>query len=578
MRAQLERHEAEGRSVVVVCGGYHANALKQGTRHRSGPPPDVTVSADVQVGSALVLFSFKRLDAFAGYASGMPSPAWYQCLLERGHEATPDVMLVAAVTRLRAKGQVVSVADVIAARTMMGGLALVRGRALPSRLDVLDALAGALLKDALDAPLPWSRRGTLSPRTAPLLVELLAAFSGEQVGALAEGTPLPPLVADVTTVLSRVGLSLERLEARATCDVSAEGGRRRSQVLHRLRLIGVAGVVLRRSVNFSRRHTSLKEEWSLQRSLETDSSLIEASRFGGTLEAAASFALEERLDQASGVAALAAALVAAAHAGLRSLEQRWLAIIAQRISTEPMVGEASKALDALLHLRHGEAVVGERGAVGLEEVLRALVARVAWLLEGVTGATAAYDRALVGAFVSLKHASVEAGLVDDAAVSAMALRLAQSSNGPPCLRGAALGYVWTAKGASLPEDEVVALVRGAAHPSSFGDFLAGLFAVAQRAAPSVLVAIDRAVAGMTRDDFFVALPALRLAFSFFAPNERLHVAETLLSSVGESTVDPMQLLQPTIAPSTVQAGQRADQAAFARAKKFGLLTGEPHAR
>ncbi|MGV3621285.1 MAG: DUF5682 family protein [Archangium sp.] len=573
MRSEIERHSTGAKHVVVICGGYHSNALREDSPVKLPAVPSVTVPEGVNVGSALVPFSFKRLDSFAGYASGMPSPAWYQCLFERGHHETPDVMLQTAVAKLRSKGQVVSVADVIAARTMMTGLATVRGHELPARLDVLDGLASALVKDALDAPLPWSRRGVLSSGTNPMLVELVAAFSGERLGALAAGTPLPPLVADAMAALDAHGLSLERNEKRFVCDLSEEAGRRRSQVLHRLALVGVVGVKLTRGANFSRHKTWLKEEWSLHRHLETDSSLVEASRFGGTLEAAAAFALEQRLTLATGVADLASALIAAAQAGLQSLEQTWLETIAQRIGTEASVGQLGAALERLTQLRHGEAVLGAHGASRLEEVLRALVSRLTWLLEGVTGATAAFDLALVKSVVALKHATHDEGIVDVPTVSAMMIRIARGTDVPSCLRGAALGFAWTAGEATLDEDDVVKLVRGAALPATFGDFLSGLFAVAQRVVPAMLAAIDAATTQMPRDEFFIALPALRQAFAFFSPPERLRLAETLIETLGEKGVDPMALLERGVASETVQLGHAADAKAFARAEKYGLLGG-----
>ncbi len=573
MRQHIERHA--GRRVVVVCGGFHANALTPGSSIALPPPPAFDVPEGAKVGSALIPFSFHRLDAFAGYASGLPSPAWYQCLFERGHEEAPDVMLLQAVARLRSKQQPVSAADVIAARTMMEGLARLRGHDVPARLDVLDALAAALVKDALDAPLPWTRRGPLPVGTSPFLVELVAAFSGDRVGALAPGTPQPPLTADALSALAEAGVTFDVTERLSTMDLTTENGKRSSRVLHRLRLIGVAGVMLKRGADFSRRHTWLKEEWRLRRSIETDASLVEASRFGGTLETAAAFAISQRLTDAPDAAALAQALVEAAQAGLAALEQQWLDALVKHVADESSAGTLGEALRRLLQLRHGEAVLGSHGATRLDEVLKAMVSRLTWLLEGITGATAPYDAALVGAVVVLKQTAHEEGLVELPAANAMALRLASHAEVPPCLRGAALGFAWTSPAPATDDAAVVTLVKGAALPATFGDFLAGLFAVAQRVPPAVLSAIDAAVSQLPRDDFFLALPSLRLAFSYFAPAERLRIAETLLATAGETKVDPMSLLKAPVQPAVVQAGFDADARAWERALKYGLVEASP---
>jgi hypothetical protein len=78
---------AGDRPVVVVCGGFHAPALR---RLAAEPAPDTAwpevpgPPEDADAGSFLVPYSFKRLDAFAGYQSGMPSPEYYQRLWEEG--------------------------------------------------------------------------------------------------------------------------------------------------------------------------------------------------------------------------------------------------------------------------------------------------------------------------------------------------------------------------------------------------------------------------------------------------------------------------------------------------------------
>lgn len=105
--------------------------------------------------------------------------------------------------RLRARRQPVSTADLIAARTMAGGLARLRGHAHPARVDVLDGLVSALVGDALDQPLPWASRGRLAAGTHPAVVEMVAALSGDRVGRLHPDTPLPPLVHDVDAELDR---------------------------------------------------------------------------------------------------------------------------------------------------------------------------------------------------------------------------------------------------------------------------------------------------------------------------------------------------------------------------------------
>jgi len=90
--------------VVAVCGGYHAPELERTWRSADGSKrPEVPMpEGDAKVGSYLVPYSFKRLDSFAGYESGMPSPGFYQTVWEQGPDAGPEAMLKTVAIRLGA--------------------------------------------------------------------------------------------------------------------------------------------------------------------------------------------------------------------------------------------------------------------------------------------------------------------------------------------------------------------------------------------------------------------------------------------------------------------------------------------
>ena len=115
--------------VVVVCGGFHAPALRALAAREAGAP-DVPRAAEPGRASArsyLVPYSFRRLDSFAGYESGMPSPEFYQAVWEHGPEQAAGSACPRVVARLRGRGQHVSSADLIAASRMADGLARLRG-------------------------------------------------------------------------------------------------------------------------------------------------------------------------------------------------------------------------------------------------------------------------------------------------------------------------------------------------------------------------------------------------------------------------------------------------------------------
>jgi hypothetical protein len=205
----------------------------------------------------------------------MPSPAFYQALWDDPAGA-PETMAMAAVTRLRGRGQRVSTADAIAAVELSHGLARLRGHAAPTRCDVLDGLAAALIKEALRAPVPWSARTTLARGTDPYLVEIVAAFSGDRDGALAPGTPQPPLVADLAAELAAVGLAWSRTPTPIRVDIFAPDAAARRRVLYRLRWLGVPGVQRVQRADLRRGRTQPVEVWQLVEDDRTAGAIIEA--------------------------------------------------------------------------------------------------------------------------------------------------------------------------------------------------------------------------------------------------------------------------------------------------------------
>lgn len=117
-------------------------------------------------------------------------------------------LLKTILARLRQHRLPASTADFAAAHLRAMALAQIRGHTQPLRCDWLDALAGSLIKEALNAPLPWSYRGVIHPQTDPILLTIVDALAGAGFGKLAQGTPLPPLPQDVDRELARVGIAV----------------------------------------------------------------------------------------------------------------------------------------------------------------------------------------------------------------------------------------------------------------------------------------------------------------------------------------------------------------------------------
>jgi hypothetical protein len=516
--------DAGDRPVVVVTGGFHRPALValSGSGDTAWPvlpsPP-----AGATHGSYLVPYSFRRLDAFTGYQSGMPSPAYYQRLWEDGPARAATALMETVVRRLRKRKQRVSTADLIAARTQAEGLARLRGHPYPARTDMLDGLASTLVSNALDEPLPWTRRGELVAGTDPVVVEMVAALSGDRVGTLHQDTPLPPLVHDVEAQLDRHDLSGA---GPVRLDLTEEV--ERSRVLHRLRVLNIPGYQ-RHSGPATGVDPVLHEEWQRSTSDLQLPALIEAGAHGPTLADAAQTVLMGRLAATD----LATTLFDATFCGLADLSAAVLDRLRPKVAEASDLAEFAQVLAMVLGLWRHDRLLGSAGSPLLGSVLEVSVSRILWLAEGIHTGPAPADPARLATLTALRDTLVHfSSATDREAALAVMRRIAGDQTAPPDLRGAAFGLTWSLGDRVDPRTAV----RGATTTATLGDWLAGLFALARDEvlAPdeAVLSTLDEAVASFDDHDFLVAVPALRGAFAYFPPKDRETIAERLLTRRG----------------------------------------------
>ena len=138
---------------------------------------------------------------------------------------------------------------------------------------------------------------------------------------------------------------------------------------------------------------------------------------------------------------------------------------------------------------------------------------------------------------------------------------------------AALGALWSLGAADA--DGVARQLRRFADPEQLGDFLTGLFALAREQVQrqrDLVLGINDLLAGYTDEDFLTALPALRLAFTYFTPREKHHLALTLREGLGLEK-------EPELAALAVSAETAAQALAFEgrlfeTLQKYGVRGGQ----
>lgn len=317
-------------NIVVICGGWHKPALEQlypqflsQFNNEKNPPNPLdflhhfiqthqhdplthTLNATAHElehgfqGSYLIPFSYAQVDNLSGYQAGMPSPQFYEWLYQDKATAVEKAM-IAITQALRLQKQPLSTADLMAWQLATQNLSHLRGRAEPTRHDLLDGFLMSGIKEALPQPPVWAsdtpRR--LQKTDHPAIQAILRTLSGDKKGKLAIDTPLPPLMAQVEQVLREQDLLPTAEPRQLTLYWREPADREKLHILWQLNSIGCDSVqpiaTSRPSSKNAETTFNASETWQLQKNAQWEIQLIEASRFGATLMTACKNALAEKL-------------------------------------------------------------------------------------------------------------------------------------------------------------------------------------------------------------------------------------------------------------------------------------------
>ncbi len=556
--------EETGR-VIVITGGFHTVALPQ--TNPALPKPLKIAPDDHQ--SVLMRYSFEQLDRLNGYASGMPSPEFYQRMWD---DQNVSHLVVETARLCRERNLGISTADAIAALSHAERLALLRGHQRTSREDLLDAVRSVFIKGADDA------------EGVPVLAIARKLLAGDRVGNVPADAGQPPIVHDFRHTAAQLKLKLDRVEkTEATLDLYRKTAHRDiSRLFHRLSFLEVPFASFLRGpdfvagVNLER----IQEIWNYSWSPQTESSLIERSLYGSTIAEAASALLLERFQQAEEQgqgrsAGTATQLVLhACRMGLHRHTPDLLARIGVLLAEDSALDSVVTALETLLVLEVSREPLEAHHLDGLRELARTAYRRACYLIPLLVNTPPEDEAKMLDALNALLQAVHSLG--DDADLQHLrtdALRqLLATTGGSAALRGGAAGLLYG--DGALTEDELVVRLRG--HLLSSRDdgvdgpnFLRGLLKTSRTVlwlAPTVVAAVNDVVRGWDQDRFIKMLPLLRLALSDLTPRETDAVAKQVAALLGAESlkvdhlpdVDSAEMLRAVTVDAMVRASLAAD--------------------
>ncbi|HTB55378.1 MAG TPA: DUF5682 family protein, partial [Trebonia sp.] len=510
MRKVLRRTVKDGyQRIAVVCGAWHVPALQD---LPAAAADDRLLRGLPKMKATLtwVPWTYGRLAYASGYGAGIRSPGWYDHLFSSAGQPL-ERWLAKAAAVLRDEGVPASSAHVIESVRLAEALAALRGRPLAGLEEVTES-ARAVLCEGSD-----------------LLVGLIQRrlVVGERLGAVPAATPMVPLQRDVHDQQRSLRLRPEAEPRDYDLDLRKPKDLARSHLLHRLTLLGVRWGTTQqgRTQNIG----TFRESWQLAWRPELDLALIEASMWGGTVEAAAVQRARSAAAEAAALEDLTRLVERCLLADLGDALPEALAAVRDRAALEGDVTHLMTALPALVRAaRYGDVRGTDPGRLG--EVAVELITRIcAGLPAAVTSLDETAERAMRDR-IDTVHSAI--GLLADAGSRARWLdtlvRLAPRC--PPLVSGRLTRLLLDAE--RITGDDVAIrmsreLSAGAPAAAAAGwaeGFLAGSGLLLLHD-DKLLGLADGWLAGLSASAFAAVLPALRRTFGEFAPPERRAIGD-----------------------------------------------------
>lgn len=381
MRQTIRAAQNEGfKKIAVVCGAWHGPALADfGKTSAAADAALLKGLKKIKTAATWVPWSFDRLSAQSGYSAGVVAPAWYRILWDWGVEnrdlglgigdsgvgetfqsqiPTPAVRWLTQVAHLLRENDIpVSSAHVIEAARLSNSLAVLRNTALPG-IEELREAAVTVLCEGAEKPLE-------------LIDQRL--IIGEILGEVPSTLPVPPLKADFEAQARSCRLEKNTQEKTLELDLREEAHLRKSRLLHRLDLLGIAWG--KTQATGSGKQGRFHENWQIKWLPDFEIRLLEASTWGNTVEDAASRRAHRRARDSENLAELTELLGMALKADLPAVTP----VLLQKMqNVSALAKDALLLADAVLPLaevlRYGSARRVNLRAV--EQLLGQIIPRV----------------------------------------------------------------------------------------------------------------------------------------------------------------------------------------------------------
>ncbi|MFZ2530616.1 MAG: DUF5682 family protein [Rhodococcus sp. (in: high G+C Gram-positive bacteria)] len=500
--------KAGAQKIAVVCGAMHAPALSGALGPAAPDARLLKALPKVKTSLTWVPWTHSRLSSVSGYGAGITSPGWYHHLFTH-HEHTIERWFTRVARELRREDLPVSSAHVIEATRLADTLAALRDRPLAGLAEVTEATRSVLC-DGDDLLLDFVTR--------QLVV-------GESLGEIPDDTPTVPLDADLQGRSKTLRLKRSPVDKNLDLDLRKDNDLQRSHLLHRLALLEIDWG--KATTSAVRSTGTFRESWTLRWQPELSVSIVEASRWGTTVESAAHAIVLDRVGQPDvSLGAVTALLEQALLADLRAAIPELLTAVDAAAALDRDVLHLMSALPPLVRtLRYGDVRGTDLSSLG--HVADAVLARIC---AGLPAASTGLDSDAADTLrKALDDVHTAMSVRDDPEATERWLAtlhvIADRDDVDGILTGRSVRLLRDL--GRIDEDETALRVSRAlsvgSDPSAKARWIDGFVgggAVLLMHDRGLLRLIDDWVSALSGQDFVDVLPVLRRTFGAFAPAER----------------------------------------------------------
>ena len=583
LQSILECYEHNKGTICVITGGFHTLALIEELAKQllSEKPKKIKKikSADQNDQAWLIRYSFDRLDALNGYASGMPSPAfyqrcWQQIMDDSANEVeqrqTLTVELLSDFSRQLREQQILdsSFITVKNATEQAMRLASLREHHLISRFDLIDACQSSFVKGSLDEGQQAFQH---------LLRQIL---SGARLGQVVQSTQTPPLLAQVYELAKIHRFKLdETTSKRAKLDVFRNQKHRlRSRFLHLLEFLQVGFAKSVSGPDFlggGRLHL-LFEEWDYAWTPHVEAQLIGLSELGSDLNTIAVqklLQLKETFSQSGqGRSSHLAVqlLIRAALMGLHKQIPILFAEIQQYLPNDPDLDSVIQCGQKLLNLWTGKDFLAFQQQPELKGLLEQVIPSALFLLSQLATPPADQQQQILNQVLQLRNLSKQIQRVVEGEADWLThfyqtlARLHNDWQKLDILAGAvdALRFI----DGDLTEQNLQQSIQQhfgiGASPEHAVAYLSGMMQSAPELLlryPAMAQLLNQLLLQWDEVAFVAILPDLRQAFTHFKPKETAAFAEQIAQLNDVSSLDISQYMSEVSQAEMLQGVQLNQQ-------------------